>query len=149
MKRYIKDGEIFVALAKSQAEFPKFEKGKQAYNYKYLDLESILSQVLPILGKNGLAVMQEHRAIIQDELPFVLVNSQLCYKDEYIEHSIMFPLGEPNKGSSEIMQFGSVATYLRRFALAAMLGIAGGDKDIEQLNDEANDERNSSTNKLK
>ena len=145
MKRYIKDGEIFVALAKSQAEFPKFEKGKQAYNFKYLDLESILSQVLPILGSNGLAVMQEHRAMLQDDMPFVLINTQLCYKDEYIEHSIMFPLGEPNKGSTEIMQFGSVASFLRRYALSAMLGIAGGDKDIEQLNDESN----GSANKLK
>lgn len=145
MKRYIKDGEIFVALAKSQAEFPKFEKSKQAYNYKYLDLESILSQALPILGRNGLAVTQEHRTVIQNEVPSVLVNSQLCCKDEYIEHSIVFPLGAPSKGSTEIMQFGSVATYLRRYALAAMLGIAGGDKDIEQLNDEAN----GSTNKLK
>lgn len=145
MRRYIKDGEIFVALAKSQAEFPKFEKDKQAYNYKYLDLESILSQVLPILGGNGIAVIQEHRALLQDDMPFVLVNTQLCFRDEYMEHSIMFPLGEPNKGSSEIMQFGSVATYLRRYALAAMLGIAGGDKDIEQINDESN----GSTNKLK
>jgi len=139
MKKSNRVGNLMVALAKSQAEFPRFKKEKQAYNYSYLDLESILSKVLPILGKNGIAVVQEHRVNVRDGEPFVLVNSELYCGDEWIHHNIEFPLGSPNKGSSEIMQFGSIASYLRRYALIAMLGISGGDKDIETLNDEEQD----------
>ena len=138
MKRSKTVGNLMVALAKSQAEFPKFTKDKAAYNYNYLDLESILSKVLPILGRNGIAVSQEHRVNIIDGEPFVLINSELYCGDEWIHHNIQFPLGSPNKGSTEIMQFGSIASYLRRYALIAMLGISGGDKDIETLNDEEN-----------
>lgn len=136
MKRSKTIGSLTIALAKSQSEFPKFVKEKQAYNYSYLDLESILSKVLPILGKNGIAISQEHRVNVKAGEPFVLIVTELYCGEEWIQHSIEFPLGDPIKGSTEIMQFGSVASYLRRYSLIAMLGISGGDKDIETLNDE-------------
>lgn len=138
MKRSSRVGNLMTALAKSQAEFPKFTKDKVAYNYNYLDLESVLSKVLPILGNNGIAISQEHRVKVVGEEPFVLVNTEMYHGEEWIQHNIEFPLGSPNKGSTEIMQFGSVASYLRRYALIAMLGISGGDKDVETLNDEEN-----------
>ena len=136
MKMSNKVGNLMVALAKSQAEFPKFTKDKAAYNYNYLNLEGILSKVLPILGSNGIAMVQEHRMEVKSDMPFVLVNTHLFCGDEWLSNTLMFPLGEPNKGSSEIMQCGSVASYLRRYALVAILGISGGDKEIEELNEE-------------
>lgn len=136
MKRSVTVGKLMSALAKSQASFPKFVKDKAAYNYNYLTLDRITEAVLPILGNNNIAVTQEHRVTVIDEAPFVVVNSYLFCEDEYIENTLMFPLGEPNKGMTEIMQCGAQASYLRRFALLAMLGIAGGDKDIEIINDE-------------
>jgi hypothetical protein len=138
MKKSNTVGNLMVALAKSQAEFPEFKKEKAEYNYNYLTLDNILTKVLPILGKNGIAVVQEHRMNVVDGVPFVLINTELFCGDEWIAHTVMFPLGEPNKGSTEIMQCGSVASYLRRYSLVAMLGIAGGDKDIEEINDELN-----------
>jgi len=135
MKRSNTVGNLMTALAKSQAEFPKFEKNKKAYNYEYLTLDGILSHILPILGKNGIAIIQEHRMEVKNEMPFVLIISELYCGDEWIRHTIMFPLGEPNKGSSEIMQCGSTGSYLRRYALLSMLGISGGDREIEEIND--------------
>jgi len=138
MKKSTNIGNLMASLAKSQSEFPEFKKEKAAYNYKYLTLDNILTKVLPILGKNGIAVVQEHRMELCDGLPFVIINTELFCGEEWISQTLRFPLGEPNKGSTEIMQCGSVASYLRRYSLMAMLGISGGDKEIEEINDEEN-----------
>ena len=131
-------GNLMTALAKSQSEFPAFKDNAFGYEkrYSYLTLDGIVTKVLPIMGKNGIALTQEHRMDIKDDMPFVLVITRLFCSDEWIENILMFPLGEPVKGSTEIMQCGSVASYLRRYALLGMLGIAGGDPEIESLNEE-------------
>lgn len=128
-------GKLMQNLAKAQSEFPEFKDDSFGYEkrYSYLSLNGITKLVVPILGKNNIALVQEHKMIVNDEVPFVLINTKLFCEDEWIEHSLMFPLGEPTKGSTEIMQCGSVASYLRRYSLLAMLGIAGGDPDIESL----------------
>ena len=128
-------GKLMLNLAKAQSEFPEFKDDSFGYEkrYSYLSLNGITKLVVPILGKNNIALVQEHKMIVNDEVPFVLINTKLFCEDEWIEHSLMFPLGEPTKGSTEIMQCGSVASYLRRYSLLAMLGIAGGDPDIESL----------------
>lgn len=131
-------GELTVALAKSQSEFPEFKDDSYGYEkrYSYLSLNGIVTKVLPILGKNGIALLQEHRMEVKEDMPFVLVITRLCFANEWIEHTLMFPLGEPIKGTTEIQTCGSVASFLRRYSLLAMLGIAGGDPDIESLNED-------------
>jgi hypothetical protein len=131
-------GQLMTALAKSQAEFPELKDDAFGYEkrYSYLTLNGIVTKLLPILGGNGIALVQEHRMTLVDDMPFVLVISRLHHGDEWVEHTLMFPLGDPVKGSTEIMQCGSVASYLRRYSLLSMLGIAGGDPEIESLNEE-------------
>ena len=138
MKQSQTVGNLMTALAKSQSEFPAFKDDAFGYEnrYSYLTLAGIVSQVLPIMGKNGIALTQEDRMIIKEGMPFVLVISRLYCSDEWIENVLMFPLGEAVRGSAEIMQCGSVASYLRRYSLLAMLGISGGDPEIESLNDQ-------------
>lgn len=131
-------GKLMTALAKSQSEFPEFKDDAFGYEkrYSYLTLNGIITKVLKILGGNGIALTQEHRMDIKDDMPFVLVITRLYFEDEFMENLLMFPLGDPVKGSTEIMQCGSVASYLRRYSLLSMLGIAGGDPEIESLNDD-------------
>ena len=131
-------GLLMTALAKAQSEFPELKDDAFGYEkrYSYLTLNGIVTKLLPILGGNGIALIQEHRMTLVDDMPFVLVISRLHFSDEWVEHTLMFPLGDAQKGSTEIMQCGSVASYLRRYSLLAMLGISGGDPEIESLNDE-------------
>lgn len=128
-------GKLMLNLAKAQSEFPEFKDDSYGYEkrYSYLSLNGITKLVVPILGKNNIALIQEHRMLVNDGIPFVLINTRLFSEDEWIEHSLMFPLGDPVKGITEIQQNGSVASFLRRYSLLAMLGIAGGDPDIESL----------------
>ena len=136
-------GKLMLNLAKAQSEFPEFKDDSFGYEkrYSYLSLNGITKIVVPILGKNNVALVQEHRMNVTDGLPFVLINTRLFCEDEWIENTLSFPLGDPVKGTSEIMQCGSVASYLRRYSLLAMLGIAGGDPDIESLNEVENNKK--------
>ena len=131
-------GKLMTALAKSQSEFPEFKDDAYGYEkrYSYLTLSGIVSKVLKVLGGNGIALTQEHRMELNDDMPFVMVISRLYFEDQFMENMLMFPLGDPQKGSTEIMQCGSVASFLRRYSLLAMLGISGGDPEIETLNEE-------------
>jgi hypothetical protein len=132
----IKTGAIIDAMAAAQAEFPVLEQNKSGYNYEYLTLDNILNSLRPILGKSGLALIQGHSIVVIEEEPFVLVDTALLHKDEKITSELKYPLGEAPKGMSEIQYVGSIISYLRRYAVLGMLGVAGSEKEIEDIQTE-------------
>ncbi len=139
MKQSKTVGNLMVALAKSQSEFQKFEKNRKAYQYDYLTLDGILDHVRPILGENGIAFIQEQRINVRGDTPFVLIVTRLFHGDQWIEHSIDFPLGEPTKSMTEIQVFGAYGSYLKRYAVMAILGVTGSEKEeVEDMSDGAN-----------
>ena len=87
-------GLLMTALAKAQSEFPELKDDAFGYEkrYSYLTLNGIVTKLLPILGGNGIALVQEHRMTLVDDMPFVLVISRLYFSDEWVEHTLMFPL---------------------------------------------------------
>lgn len=133
MINYISSGEIIEAIAKAQSEFPILTSDKDGYNYTYLTLANILNTIRPILGKHGIAFTQGCSIKIIDELPFVEVVTQLMFKTERIESSLSYPLGDVPKGMSEIQYMGSIQSYLRRYGALGLLGIAGAEKEIEDI----------------
>ncbi len=133
MKQVIKDGEIITAFAQAQAEFPDLIQDKAGYNYTYLTLANILNTLRPILGRNGVVFTQGSEIQVQDEIPFVVVESQIRYKTESISTTLSYPLGEAPKGMTEIQYLGSVSSYLRRYGALSILGIAGAEKEIEDI----------------
>ena len=136
MKMNIKNGEIITQLAQAQSEFPVLKQDKSGYNYTYLTLPNILNELRPILGKNGLVLTQSNEVQLQEGMPFVVVSTLVMHKNEYMETTLSYPLGDAPKGMSEIQYLGSIISYLRRYGALSILGIAGAEKEIEDIQTE-------------
>ena len=112
---------ISEALVSAQAEMPavKFNKVNPFLKNKYADLGAIIETAQPILAKNGLAVSQ----LCTTEGDQVGVETMLMHKSgEWISSSMSISLGE-ERGKSTAQVAGSIVTYIRRYALAAILGM--------------------------
>ena len=120
------------ALAAAQGEFPEIERnrtvkvvprsGGAGYSFKYATFSAILTAVRKPLSKNGLAFTQ---VISHDSVGgFYVLTTSLHHGNEYISSKV--PLIAEG-GSNQ--QFGSALTYMKRYAFAAILGIAADEDD--------------------
>jgi hypothetical protein len=113
-------GPLALSLSKAQAAFPPIVRDKEvavrSYSYKYAPLDAILAAVRDPLATNGLAIAQLLEGA--DLLTLLLHESGASL-------SARTPL-PPWEG---VQQYGSMVTYIRRYALTAMLGIATEDDD--------------------
>lgn len=121
--------QISTALAKAQGEIqnatkdaknPAFEKS--ASGGKYATLASIWEACRASLSKNGIAVVQSPGT---DDQGAVTMTTTLCHASgQWMRNEMAC---KPSAGTAQ--QLGSVITYLRRYALAAMAGVAPDDDD--------------------
>jgi len=118
-------GPLAAALAKAQVAFPTVTRDKEvvvktktggSYSFKYAPLDSILNAVRVPLADNGLVVVQ----LIDDG---DLVTSLIHESGGILSGRVVLPT------DVDIQGFGSAITYLRRYALQALLGIAAEDDD--------------------
>ena len=122
--------EIASALAKAQAkiknaeksaENPGFKRGNQAS--KYADLAAIWDACREALSANGIAVVQAP----ESEGPSVRVETMMVHSSgQWFKDTI-----SAMAAAAGPQQVGSAITYLRRYALAAMVGVAPADDDGE------------------
>ncbi len=116
--------ELHAALAKAQGEFPAITKDKTAkagsYSYDYADLATILNAVRPVLSANGLAIVQP---LENNGTP--AIRTMLLHKDGAVL-AASFPIPELPASPQAL---GSLLTYLRRYALVSMLGLAAEEDD--------------------
>lgn len=118
-------GRLAAALSKAQAEYQPLKKSKTAkikmksggeYSYKYADLADMLECTRAALGKNGLAITQ-------------LINGSI------LETKLIHESGESLESTADLptgisaQEYGSAITYLRRYTLGPMLGIASEEDD--------------------
>lgn len=117
--------KLALALSKFQGEVTDAHKDKSAYNYKYADLAGVLEIARPLCLKYELAVTQ----LCSTNEGGVGVTTVLMHSSgEWIESTFTMPLISV-KGSNAAQAAGSVITYARRYALAAILGITQTDND--------------------
>lgn len=132
-------GELAGALAKAQALFtfakkdssaPLFEKegGNKAVRSgkerKYADLASVIDAIRAPLSENGLAFVQ---AVMPDDKSMRIRTTLMHNSGQWIAGEISLP---PDRMGG-VQGMGSALTYARRYALAAMVGIAQDDDDGE------------------
>lgn len=86
---------------------------------KYADLGSVIEAARPVLVKNGLSFTQ---LVYRDETGIGVETVLLHASGEWISSRLSVEVGE-ERGKSTAQVAGSVITYLRRYALAAILGI--------------------------
>ena len=123
MKTSEQIGDLAGALSKAQGEIKGAVKDSQNPFFKssYADLSSVWGACREALSKNGLAVIQtcsmgEHG---------VCVSTRLTHASgQWVEDDLTVM---PTK--SDPQGIGSTITYLRRYALAAITGVAPEDDD--------------------
>jgi hypothetical protein len=115
-------GPLAAALSKAQAAFPQILRDKEvdsrSYKFKYAPLDAVLAAVREPLSQNGLAIAQ---ILDGDDLVTLLLHEG----GGRLEGRA--PL--PYKNGDTIQALGSAITYMRRYALQAILGIAAEEDD--------------------
>lgn len=119
--------ELLVALEAVQSELPTMPKSSQAYGYKYADLDTITQAIKPILHKHGIAYIQSIGGTSQEQT--TLTTRIFNTKGQYIEDTAALPVITSTKNNAA-QTLGMSITYMRRYALCAMLGITS-DEDTD------------------
>lgn len=152
MRRSEQIGSLAAALVAVQAEARDVFKGKEGYGYNYADLSSVLETVRPLLSKHGLSFTQLPGAVelddkvlsepVRDEKGKPTGNFQPVHRlvgsvslttmimhaasGEYIESEMTMPF-EEKKGLSSAQSVGMIITYMRRYSLTSLVGVAATD----------------------
>jgi hypothetical protein len=119
--------ELITALAKAQGEISAASKdcANPFFKSKYADLNSVWGACREPLSKNGLAVTQ---TVQQRESGDVLVTLLGHASGQWISSTMSLRIKSDGK-TNELQVLGSCLTYLRRFALAAIVGVAPAEDD--------------------
>lgn len=115
--------ELAAALAKAQGEIENASKNaaNPHFKSKYADLAEVLNTVRPVFAKHGLSVSQ----LPAFEAGIASVTTMLMHS------SGQWLSGTASAGvtKQDAQGVGSAITYLRRYSLAAVAGIAQEDDD--------------------
>ena len=122
-------GELAKALSAAQGEMSGAKKDANNPHFKkpYASLESVIDAYREPFSKHGLAVSQwpSHQG------DAVKVETILMHESgEWLSDSITAPF-DAGTGRSSVQAVGSAITYLRRYSLMALVGIAPEDDDAE------------------
>ena len=115
--------ELAKALATAQGQLENATKNKENAHFKqkYADLAEILNVVRPVLSEHGLSVVQ----LPSYDAGIVSVETVLMHASgQWISTQLSAPVGK-----MDAQGVGSATTYLRRFSLAAIVGVAQEDDD--------------------
>ena len=118
---------LFTALIKAQSEFDKQTKGTKGHNYMYLELAELISSVTPVLKNNDLGVSQ---LLTNDSQGRPAVKTMLFHGNsgEFIESTVACDTVKL-QACNTAQGAGAAFSYLRRYALQAILGLAAEDND--------------------
>jgi hypothetical protein len=121
--------EIAKAMAKAQSQYKAIEKNKKAkvkgetrdgkrfeYEYKYADISDVLATLLPTLSGNDIMTVQSTYIVDQN----LYLTTRLAHSSgQWIESD--YPVCSI---TGDHQKMGGAMTYARRYALAALAGVA-------------------------
>jgi hypothetical protein len=145
--------KIAKALCLFQSKVSIIEKTKQGYGYKYADLSTIITSIKLYLKEAGLSYSQ----LLRKGAENVAVTTILMHESgQYLESTVEAKIDDKkNQNLSRVQIQGLITTYLRRYSLSAILGLAAEeDKDgvtediIKNQGANNNFQNNSYNNKL-
>ena len=116
---------LAAALAAAQGEMSNPHKNCKNPHFRssYADLESVRDAAIPVLSKHGIALIQK----IEGDGTRVSVNTVLLGYDSTLDcGTVSLPLaGTKNLGQAA----GSAVSYLRRYSLSSVCGLASTEDD--------------------
>lgn len=126
MKTSAEINEISNALAKAQAEIQHAAKDATNPHFRssYATLASVLDACRGPLTKNGLSVIQ---ATEPSEQGIILVSMLAHSSGQWFQSRLPMILQK-----QDMQGIGSAFSYARRYALAALIGVAQSDDDAEE-----------------
>ena len=134
--------EIGAALAKAQGAIENATKDKANPFFKstYADLAGVWDACRAALSANGLSVVQTPE---QSDKGVAVSTMLLHSSGQWIKGSYLMPVSK-----FDAQSVGSAITYARRYALAAMVGVAPEDDDGNAANNrgQENDESKKQSN---
>ena len=119
--------ELDKAMAAAQAAFPKVikESDNPYFKSRYADMASLINAVQEVLGKHGLKITQHLETEFTEQATFLCTITRLSHESgEFEESTLKMPLVDIKPQT-----MGSCSTYCRRYALQAVLRLAGEDDD--------------------
>ena len=116
--------KLYKALSAFQNEVPIIHKATKGHNYTYADLPTIFPIINPLLKKHGLGFTQ---LVNMDSLKTIVFHVE---SGETIESDTSLKDGVRLMQMNDFQVLGSQITYLRRYAISAILGLVT-DKDTD------------------
>jgi len=116
--------ELATALSKVQGEltYAKKDSSNPFFKSRYADLESVWDACRSLMAANGLSVIQMPGNYFEGRMWLV---TRLCHNSgEWIEQEMSVPVQKADAQGA-----GSALTYMRRYALAAFIGVVQADDD--------------------
>ena len=126
-----KFNELLAELAEVQSELPTMPKNTDGYGYRYTDLDTITQTIKPILHNHGIGYIQSVGGLSMDGM--TLTTRIFNKAGQYIEDTAALPKIASQKNNAA-QTLGMSITYMRRYALCAMLGITS-DEDVDANTD--------------
>ena len=114
--------KLAMALAKAQSEMknPPKDSVNPHFKSRYADLATVRDTVMPVLNRHGLSVLQlPCECEQQPALTTILMHES----GEWVETTILL------RGKSDPQGVGSALTYMRRYTLQSIAGVAADDDD--------------------
>lgn len=126
--------ELYGAMSKAQGAFQPIVKNREVeitmksggkFRFRYADLEEILTKTRPALAANGLSLMQTIGHSAQGQV-------LICVLAHSSGGSICSEVPLPSaRDFADPKSLGAAISYLRRYLVTAMLGVAADD-DLDE-----------------
>lgn len=113
------------AVSAAKAEIPPITRNATGHNAKkYADFAAIAKVVDPIIGKHGLSYRFR-----TTQNGTISVTCILSHKAGHSEETTLCGPADKTGSKNDIQAIGSTLTYLQRYSLVQMLGLAAGNDD--------------------
>ncbi|AYB47159.1 ERF family protein [Paenibacillus lautus] len=91
-----------------------------SYEFSYTDLDGIFEAIKQVYKENKIAVIQNAHSITKDGIEYVALETMLLHESgEWVKSEPLQALAATN-----MQDLGGQITYMKRYSLSAMLGIA-------------------------
>ena len=119
-----------LAIVQGQLTFAKKDSKNPFFKSNYADLESVWDACRSLLSDNGLAIMQFPGDYVDGNMTLTTIMTHSS--GEWVAQNMSLPVSKPDAQGA-----GSAITYMRRYALAAIVGVVQADDDGNSASEKA------------
>ena len=113
-----------LAIVQGKLTYAKKDSKNPFFKSNYADLESVWDACRDLLASNGLSVSQFPGSYCEIDKSMSLTTILLHESGEWISQEMTLPVSKVDPQGA-----GSAITYMRRYALAAVVGVVQSDDD--------------------